>query len=124
MNLIDTPGFEAGSEFAEAEILREIPAILFPTSHSRKLGGILYLCPINAPRISTFTRYVAMIQKIVGIQNMDLLLLVTTMWDTVQYKERNPREDQLLSPGSLHGGTMGRNAKVARTMEQRIQPCI
>lgn len=82
--LIDTPGFDDTNR-SDAEILREIAAFLRALMKlDMPLYGIVYLHRITDPRISGSTmKTLKILEKICGESAFPNVVLVSTMWDTL-----------------------------------------
>jgi hypothetical protein len=115
VHLIDTPGFD-GTIHSDATLLADIAACLNQAYVSGiKLNGIIYLHPINSPRIQgSATKCLRIIKKICGPEAVSLLLIGSTMWDKERFEIGKRREEELVESHNFWGDVIDQGVKTFR----------
>lgn len=113
--LVDTPGFD-DMERSDTDILLEISAWLAKAHKAKlKLAGIIYLHRITDVRIggSVLTN-LKMFRSLCGDQNLESVVLATTMWDKDVKGEGEFREAMLREEKDFWGSMIDNGSKVLR----------
>ncbi|KIM73979.1 hypothetical protein PILCRDRAFT_14796 [Piloderma croceum F 1598] len=92
---VDTPGFEQDWK-TDFEVLETIADWLKTTyNHGITITGLLFLHPIFDHRTIHLQRYAKGVEKLCGTDALQLVILATTMWDTVTKPIGEVREEEL-----------------------------
>jgi hypothetical protein len=93
---VDTPGFNDTFR-DDRDILREVTGWLAAAySQERKITGIIYLHPINQPRMEgSSVLSMTVMQRICGSENFRNVILVSTFWDVVDERTGIQKEREL-----------------------------
>jgi predicted GTPase len=102
--LVDTPGFDDDKR-TDAEILRILVKWLATAStRNLQLNGIIYLHPINQPRLQgSAKKNIRQFEKLCGENALQKVVLATTMWDVEDEVVATQRERQLLETKEFWG---------------------
>ena len=117
--LLDTPGFD-DTDRSDGEILREIASWLTTNYvEGHQLTAILYLHRITDIRMTgSAVRNLNMFKKLIGDSASPNVILVTTMWDTLQQAAEQAvgaeRERALVTNPNFWGNMVRRGSRVAR----------
>ncbi|CAM1502632.1 Fc.00g074080.m01.CDS01 [Cosmosporella sp. VM-42] len=113
--LVDTPGFDDTTR-SDTEVLREIADWLYESfSGGVRLRGVLYLHRITDPRMQGSARSnLFMFKKLCGPDALKNVILVTTMWEKVDYQDGERREEELKSTPDFWGLMMDKGSQVYR----------
>jgi hypothetical protein len=111
--LIDTPGFVDSSR-SDQNILREVASWLTKTyAENVKLSGIIYLHRIADVRLSgSAMNNLRLFKKLCDRENMDVVVLATTVWDMISDTVGQTREIQLQSTPNYWGEMIERGSQV------------
>ena len=111
--IVDTPGFD-DTYRPDTAVFRELAAWLAARyQEATRLTAILYVQRITDPRVSGgVLRNLAVMKRMIGIQNYPYLTMVTTMWDIVNEDLGDMREAELKS--KFWADLLTSGAKVAR----------
>ncbi|KAL4077612.1 P-loop containing nucleoside triphosphate hydrolase protein [Scleroderma citrinum] len=105
VKLVDTPGFnDSRAGMSDVEVLKMIANFLVDECDEKKprLTGLIYVHRISDPRVGgTALRNLRMFRKLCGKDSMKNVVIVTTMWDMVDKKEGERREQELKSSNDL-----------------------
>ncbi|KAL4062294.1 P-loop containing nucleoside triphosphate hydrolase protein [Scleroderma yunnanense] len=105
VKLVDTPGFnDSRAGMSDVEVLKMIANFLVDECDEKKprLTGLIYVHRISDPRVGgTALRNPRMFRKLCGKDSMKNVVIVTTMWDMVDKKEGERREQELKSSNDL-----------------------
>jgi myosin heavy subunit len=113
--LVDTPGFDDTTR-SDCEVLETIGNWL-RTSYEQQvfLRGIIYLQDISQPRVrGNQLKSMRMFRSLTGKENMDNVVLLTTMWDKVSDEKGTQFERELTRDDDFWGGMVVDGAKVLR----------
>jgi hypothetical protein len=102
--LVDTPGF-GDSTISDAKVLESIAYFLSTSYESGiSLNAIIYLHPISHNRVQGSTRQsFGVFKRLCGMDNMESVVLATTMWDRVPVAEGLSRERELCNENDFFG---------------------
>lgn len=111
VTLIDTPGFD-DSKRTEVEILRLVSAHLLETyMKGTRLNGIVFLQPINQPRVgASETARTRLFKSLMGEDAYERVVIATTMWSDAMQAER--RQAQRIARDDIWGDMVKRGARV------------
>lgn len=128
VTLVDTPGFD-DVERTDAQVLKEVAywlTVAYETT--RRLSGIIYLHPILHSRMTgSMVKNLAVFEKLVGADNFEKVILVTTMWDALKDGYDGVRREQelkekhwasMIERGSVTARSAGDRASVLRIVER------
>ncbi|KAI1170257.1 P-loop containing nucleoside triphosphate hydrolase protein [Nemania sp. FL0916] len=115
IRLIDSPGFD-DIELNDSDILREIAQYLkLLTKEKQRLTGLLYFYNISHVRAGkSAVRNIRTSRKLVGDNNMNNVILVTTRWDLTRDEKEEVvqrRVTELESEDGFWGGMMQYGAR-------------
>ncbi|KAK3900829.1 P-loop containing nucleoside triphosphate hydrolase protein [Staphylotrichum tortipilum] len=115
VTLIDTPGFD-DSERSDADILGLVAAYMAQTyKQGVLLNGILFLQPINQPRLQgSEVRRTRLFKKLLGENAYRRVIIATTMWSKVSESEAIERQRQRAARHDIWGDMVSRGATVER----------
>ncbi|KAK1757084.1 P-loop containing nucleoside triphosphate hydrolase protein [Echria macrotheca] len=115
VTLIDTPGFD-DSERSDADILGLVAAYMADTyEQGTLLTGILFLQPINQPRLQgSEMRRTRLFKKLLGENAYQRVVIATTMWNQLTETEATARQNQRMSRTDVWGDMVARGAAVVR----------
>jgi len=115
VTLIDTPGFD-DSERSDADILALVAAYMAETyGQGMLLTGILFLQPINQPRLQgSEMRRTRLFKKLLGEDAYGRVVIATTMWNQLSESEANARQEQRKNRTDVWGDMVSRGATVVR----------
>lgn len=115
VTLIDTPGFD-DSERSDADILGLIAAYMAHTyTEGVLLTGILFLQPINQPRLQgSEVRRTRLFKKLLGENAYQRVIIATTMWNQLSESEAMARQNERASRNDVWGDMVSRGARVMR----------
>ncbi|KPI34877.1 uncharacterized protein AB675_2253 [Cyphellophora attinorum] len=103
IRLIDTPGFDDSTR-DDLDILTEIAYWLSQAYKRIQLAGIIYLHPVDAPRLGGVARRnLTMFKLLVGKDCLRSVVLATTMWDNVTPEEGSRRQNELATTDEFWG---------------------
>jgi hypothetical protein len=113
--LLDTPGFD-DTYRNDAEILKDIADWLAITYvGGQQLTAIIYLHRISDSRMSGSTmRNLATFKKLIGVNALHNVVLVTTMWDRIDEVQGTKREEALVRTPEFWGAMMSHGSTAAR----------
>lgn len=117
--LVDTPGFD-DSERGETQILKDI-ALFLSQIYKRKilLTGIIYLHRITDRRMSgSSIRNLDMFKALCGEDAYKHVVLATTMWEQVDLKIGEQRENELKSKPDYWGYMISKRQQSSEAQEQ------
>lgn len=122
--LVDTPGFDDDKQ-SDGEILKRISDFLSAEHEAGNLlSGIIYLHPINRPRVQGSTMVqIRVFKEFCGSDSYHNVVLGTTFWETIDESEATPREHELFSTPGFLGDIKDLGATTARVRKDR-QSCI
>ena len=111
--MVDTPGFD-DTYRPDTAIFRELAAWLAARyQEETRLTAIIYVQRITDSRVSgSILRNLAVMKRMIGIQNFPYLTLVTTMWDIIEPGLGDARESELRK--DFWSDLIASGAKVAR----------
>lgn len=94
--MIDTPGFN-DSERVDTDVLMDIATWLtLAWEKNIKLDGVIYMHGIHDPRMKgTDVTHLKMFKRMTGFDNMKMVVLVTSFWNTTDPAVAQSRENQL-----------------------------
>ncbi|PCH38685.1 hypothetical protein WOLCODRAFT_51809, partial [Wolfiporia cocos MD-104 SS10] len=112
---IDTPGFD-DTERSRTDILMDIAVFLEQTyEKGRMLDGLIYMHRISDIRVSGITREnFEIFSKICGNNAMEILSIVTTMWEDVTEEKGAARERELASKVIFFKDAIDQGAQMKR----------
>ena len=85
------------------------------------LHGIIYIHPIDQPRISGKARAnFTLMQKICGADSLKNVVLVTNRWGRLSEAEQQTKMEKLLTPGSFLATAIGKDAQLAHNIEHTV----
>ena len=115
VTLIDTPGFD-DSDRSDADILGLVAAYMAQTyKQGVLLNGILFLQPINQPRLQgSEVRRTRLFKKLLGEDAYRRVIIATTMWSKVNEAEAESRQRQRAARHDIWGDMVARGATVER----------
>lgn len=116
VTLVDTPGFDDTNR-SDTEILSLIAQWMQASYETNTLlSGMIYLYRISDPRMGRSSiKNLSMFRQLVGADNMENVLLTTTMWDKVSLEEGERREDDLIhGKGSFWGPMIASGSRPRR----------
>ncbi|KAK5658016.1 hypothetical protein OQA88_2570 [Cercophora sp. LCS_1] len=115
VTLIDTPGFD-DSERSDTDILSLLAAYMADTHEQGiLLTGILFLQPINQPRLQgSEMRRTRLFKKLLGEDAYKRVIIATTMWNQLSDSEATARQNQRMSRNDVWGDMVSRGATVVR----------
>lgn len=115
VTLIDTPGFD-DSERSDADILGLVAAYMADSyEQGMLLTGILFLQPINQPRLQgSEMRRTRLFKKLLGEDAYQRVVIATTMWNQLTETEATARQNQRMSRNDVWGDMVSRGATVVR----------
>lgn len=115
VTLIDTPGFD-DSERSDGDILGLVAAYMADTyEQGVLLTGILFLQPINQPRLQgSEMRRTRLFKKLLGEDAYQRVVIGTTMWNQLSESEAKARQEQRMSRADVWGDMVSRGATVIR----------
>lgn len=120
--LIDTPGFDDPVR-SDTSVLQQISTclsdlhsgLLFPSSNVN-LSGIIYIHPINEPRMTgSMMKNLRMLPLLIGDVNMSHCVLVTSKWGLSEDPQiAGEREAELISTSEYWGRLLAAGASISR----------
>lgn len=115
MTLIDTPGFD-DSLRSELSILELIADYLKSTYNEGKLlNGIIMMQPVIETRLTgTEKTRTTLFKKLLGEDAYHRVIIVPTMWDSLDAETANRRERQRMERKDVWGDMVSRGAVVVR----------
>jgi hypothetical protein len=120
VQLIDTPGFDDTSR-TDDQVLRQLASWLsFAYQQGYRLNGMVYLQTIGEPRMKgSHLTNLRMFQEMTGLDNMESVVLTTTMWDKTDRDAAKKRELQLMEEDKFWQPMIKRKSHVKRFMNDR-----
>ncbi|KAJ6464545.1 hypothetical protein C8R45DRAFT_1174774 [Mycena sanguinolenta] len=103
LTFMDTPGFDDSEGLSDVDILRMIGNDLYSEyGEGKLLNGVIYMYNIANTRVGGVNlRNIRMLEKLVGPNCLGNVVLVTTMWGTVNLADGERREAELRSSDQL-----------------------
>ncbi|KAF2663211.1 hypothetical protein BT63DRAFT_129431 [Microthyrium microscopicum] len=120
--LIDTPGFD-DSHIPDTRILADI-AMWLGVAYAKKpkiiLNGIIYLHPINEPKMQgTAKKNLEVFKNVCGEECMPSVVLATTFWEKVSLEDGERREEELETTDEFWGAMVKQKSRVLRHYNTR-----
>lgn len=118
--MIDTPGFDDTSR-TDDQVLRQLASWLsFAYQQGYRLNGMVYLQTIGEPRMKgSHLTNLRMFQEMTGLDNMESVVLTTTMWDKTDREIGKKRELELMEKDNFWQPMIQRKSRVKRFMNDR-----
>lgn len=115
--LVDTPGFD-DTNLSDSDVLREIATWLTGSYNNKvKLTGILYLHRITDPRMGgSAKKNLFMFKKLCGPEALKHVVLVTTMWESVDEQVGRERQQELEETEAFWGHMLERGSRIEKHM--------
>ena len=119
VTLIDTPGFD-DSKRTDVDILRLLSKHLMETYRKGTLlNGIVFLQPINQPRVGAGERArTSLFKALMGEDAYDRIVIAATMWNDL--KQAKKRQDQRIASDDIWGDMKKGGARVV-TYEDTLE---
>ncbi|KDR66193.1 hypothetical protein GALMADRAFT_81152 [Galerina marginata CBS 339.88] len=117
VTFIDTPGFDdSRDDTTDVDVLSKISLFLDEEYKSKRcLNGVIYLHNIANTRMGGISRRnLKMFQKLVGNDSLCNVIIVTTMWSTVDNAVGEKREEELRSKDVFFKPLLEQKAQLLR----------
>ena len=115
IHLIDTPGFD-DTHKSDTDVLKDIAGWLSKAyEEGVRLSGLVYLHSIGETRMKgSHLVNIRMFKRMTGLDNMEAVLLATSMWDKTDDKIAKDREEELITRDEFWGSLIRAKSTVKR----------